>query len=113
MFGDYFHALLARYISLYVQPSDSVVEVDPVSSYLSAHFTEAQTVFLRGETPSVRKESAPANKADYVVLNGILHYERDIQAYLKTLAANCFGSMQANRNLLQQFVAASDKLLQP
>lgn len=85
MFGDYFHALLARYISLYVQPSDSVVEVDPVSSYLSAHFTEAQTVFLRGETPSVRKESAPANKADYVVVNGVLHYERDIQAYLRRL----------------------------
>jgi Glycosyl transferase family 2 len=81
----YFHALLARYISLYVQPSDSVVEVDPISSDLMAHFPQAQTVLLRRETLSTRMESSPAIRADYVILNGILHYERDIQSYLRRL----------------------------
>jgi hypothetical protein len=81
----YFHALLARYISLYVQPSDSVVEVDPISSDLMAHFPQAQTVLLGRETVSASMESFPAIQADYVILNGILHYERDIQSYLRRL----------------------------
>jgi glycosyl transferase family 2 len=82
---DYFYALLARYIGLYVQPSDSLVEVDPISSELSGHFPEAQMVLLRGMTKSAGKDSHPAIKADYVILNGILHYERDIQSYLRRL----------------------------
>ena len=85
MVRSYFYALLARYVSVYVQPSDSVVEMDPMSSDLRSHFPEAQTVFLRGEKSNVQNESLPAIKADYVILNGILHYERDIQSYLRRL----------------------------
>jgi hypothetical protein len=62
-----------------------MIEVDPISSEWSAHFPKAEMVFLRGEIANAPKESSAAIKADYVILSGVLHYERDIQSYLRRL----------------------------
>lgn len=87
----YFYSLLARYIGVYVRPEDTLVEVDAASADLSKHFSHVTTACLRDLTkrsaadePVSGAESAVLN-ADYLLLNGVLHFERDIQTYLKSL----------------------------
>ncbi len=77
----YLYTLLARYLSLYVRPEDSAIDLDPLTSDLR--------VLLPGcgaaRNTAAGTEVLEPIDADYVVLNGTLHYERDIQAYLKVL----------------------------
>jgi hypothetical protein len=73
----YFHALLARYVGLHVRPDDTMADVDPTSDDLARHFPKA--VGTRSVDGVI---DAAAGASDYVVLNGTLHYLRDIQAYL-------------------------------
>ena len=70
----YFYRLLARYISMFVRPDDLLVNVDPASRELDKHLPQCRTL-------SINEMSAEV-EADFVLLNGTLHYERDIQSYL-------------------------------
>jgi len=76
----YFYKSLASYLSLYVRPQDEVVEIGPRSESLRKHFTRYRAVAsaedLTTTDPRVR---------DYVLLNGTIHYERDIQEMLNRL----------------------------
>lgn len=74
----YFYRLLARYIGLFARPGDSLVSVDPPSHELDAHLTHCRTM-------SIDEVTATPLDADFVLLNGTLHYERDIQTYLTRL----------------------------
>lgn len=76
----YFYRLLARYVGLHVLPEDSMVEVDPASEEFRKHFPNGRAYRLNTDAAA---ESIP--NADYYVLNGVLHYERDIQSYLERL----------------------------
>lgn len=73
---DYFYRLLARYIGLYARPGDHTVDLDPLGDDLAPH--------LPGRQVAAADNDAPLD-ADYVLLNGNLHYQRDIQAYLDRL----------------------------
>lgn len=74
----YFYRLLARYISLFARPGDSLISVDPPSRELDAHLPHCRTM-------SIDKITAQPIDADFFLLNGTLHYERDIQTYLTRL----------------------------
>jgi hypothetical protein len=74
----YFYRLLARYIGLFARPGDSLVTLDPPSHELDAHLPQCRTM-------SLDEAGAKPLAADFVLLNGTLHYERDIQAYLTRL----------------------------
>lgn len=74
----YFYQLLARYVRLYVREQDTVAEFDPVAG--SAILPEAQA----GAGPELPE---PGQALDYLVLNGNLHYEPDVQDYLARLRA--------------------------
>ena len=76
----YFYELLARYIGLCVRPQDSVAELDSPSPRLMRHFPQGRQL----TAAELAAMPAPLD-ADYLVLNGVLHYQRDIQGYLESL----------------------------
>jgi hypothetical protein len=77
---EYLYKLLARYLGLYVRPQDSLVAVEPSASPLSRHMPNVVTL-----APSEIESSERLGDTDYVLLNGVLHYERDIQGFLEKL----------------------------
>jgi hypothetical protein len=84
---SYFYRLLANYIGLYVRPEDRMVELDPSSDDLAPHFPTREALpaeaFVATASGGAREGSA--STPDYVLLNGVLHYQRDIQGYLDRL----------------------------
>lgn len=76
----YFYALLARYISLFARPGDSVVSLDPPSQDFNVHMPQCRTL-------SLTEATAQPLAIDFFLLNGTLHYESDIQDYLTRLRA--------------------------
>jgi hypothetical protein len=86
---SYFYRLMAKYIGLYVRPGDRLVELDPSSDDLAPHFPTRETLpaeaFVASASASGRTGDGSASVPDYVLLNGVLHYQRDIQGYLTRL----------------------------
>jgi Glycosyl transferase family 2 len=83
----YFYDALASYLSLYVRPEDMVVEINPLSKGLGERFTNYRSI------PGVEGLKTSAEPTpDYVLLNGALHYERDVQEMLNALHESLYGS---------------------
>ena len=77
----YFYDTLASYLSLYVRPEDVVVEINPLSKGLGERFTNYRA------TPCVEALKTSAEPTpDYILLNGAIHYERDVQEMLNRIA---------------------------
>jgi glycosyl transferase family 2 len=83
----YFYKSLASYLSLYVRPQDEVVEIGPRSDCLGKHFARYRAVSSVEDLTSV--DQPPR---DYALLNGTIHYERDIQEMLNRLRECLDGS---------------------
>lgn len=93
----YFYTLLHTYLSLYIRPQDSVLEIHPRSDGLLKLF-QKNTTFVLPESPSQRCTTSEvlqdfqdieARAPDYIVLNGNIHYLRDIQRFLEKLRTVC------------------------
>lgn len=94
----YFYTLLHKYLSFYIQSGDSVLEIHPQHDLLIRMFQEQRTaVLLQEQTaaafPSIEvipeMEEIKQWKPDYLLLNGNIHYEADIQRFLKDLHVVC------------------------
>jgi GT2 family glycosyltransferase len=83
----YFYNSLASYLSLYIRPENTVVEIAPPGEDLGARFVNYRAV---SSVAALRATQQPA--ADYVLLNGTIHYERDIQGMLDQLGELLEGS---------------------
>ncbi len=83
----YFYNALASYLSLYVRPEDEVVEINPRTEGLGGRFTNYRAISSIA-TLKATHQRAP----DYVLLNGTIHYERDIQEMLNQLQKSLEGS---------------------
>ena len=83
----YFYNSLASYLSLYVRPQDEVVEIGPHSDGLGKHFARYRAVSSVEDLKAVDQPTR-----DYVLLNGTIHYERDIQEMLNRLRECLEGS---------------------
>jgi len=82
----YFYNTLASYLSLYVRPEDEVIEINPRSEGLGRRFANYRAV------ASIATLKTPHQQADYVLLNGTIHYEHDIQEMLNQLQESLEGS---------------------
>jgi len=82
----YFYNTLASYLSLYVRPEDEVIEINPRSEGLGRRFANYRAV------ASIAALKTPHQQADYVLLNGTIHYEHDIQEMLNQLQESLEGS---------------------
>jgi hypothetical protein len=83
----YFYNSLASYLSLYIRPENTVVEIAPRSEGLGARFANYRAV----SSVAALKE-AQQRTPDYLLLNGTIHYERDIQGMLDQLRESLEGS---------------------
>lgn len=79
----YFYRLLSQYIRMYARENDRVVEIDPVSVELAELLGSAET--LTGDQVGSLHD---IESVDYMILNGNLHYEPDVQSYLANLRAS-------------------------
>jgi hypothetical protein len=99
---SYFYALLRRYLSLFILPRNSVVEIDPTTADLVARLPGGAVAFREG-SPShsschgfdhagvreVPLAHVATNRPDYIVISGLLHYERDVQQLLSNVRDLC------------------------
>ena len=84
---DYFNKSLASYLELYVRPQDEVVEIEPRSAGLGEWFSNYRAVSGVAEFKAMER-----GPACYILLNGTIHYERDIQELLNQLQESIEGS---------------------
>lgn len=96
----YFYSLLRKYLSLFILPQNSVVEVDPTSSLLVGAMPQGKVTFRHApEEISLASdfkdgqilplETVFQSRPDYLVISGLIHYERDIQSLLTSLYKMC------------------------
>jgi hypothetical protein len=93
----YFYSLLRRYISLFVLEANSVIEVDPSNSKLVASFPNGKLVFREPQdVPAWASnanvttiEEAKSEHHDFVLISGLVHYDRDIQSLLADVRSIC------------------------
>ena len=76
----YFYDALASYLSLYVRPEDEILEIDPCSADLGRRFSNYKAVASVIELIATARDPAAC-----ILLNGTVHYERDIQEMLTQL----------------------------
>ncbi len=97
---NYFYSLLRKYLSLFILPQNSVVEIDPTSSLLVAAMPQGKVAFRSNsdelalvtnfqESVVLPVESIYGAQPDYLVISGLIHYERDIQGLLSSLHKMC------------------------
>jgi hypothetical protein len=93
----YFYKLLHKYLSVYVRPQNSLLEIHPASDLLIRLFCNLKTAVLLA--PGTRRpdnlealsriEQVRDWNPEYILLNGNIHYEEDIQAFMESLHTVC------------------------
>jgi hypothetical protein len=81
----YFYRCLARYLSLYVRPGDSVYEVNTQSETFRSCFAPQTSGAGPSPSASVSLDALTDCPAEYLLLNGNVHYETDLQALFGNL----------------------------
>jgi hypothetical protein len=93
----YFYKLLAKYLSLYILPRNKVVELDPTTTLLIDRFPDGAIAFRQpGDAkpsfagrPFLSLDAVKQVAPDYLLLNGLMHHERDIQGLLRQIHGVC------------------------
>ena len=82
----YFYKLLVKYFSFHIRESDSFVEINGQGDYLFDNILAADKSKYRivagvesKDDTSKSLQEVLHKQADYLILNGNIHYERDIQ----------------------------------
>lgn len=80
MIKKWFYDLLHRYLSFYIRPDNTVWEINSPTHVLIEKFPEGKPVRIH-EGDNTVTDTPP----DYILLNGNLHYENDIEVFLETV----------------------------
>ncbi len=93
---EYFYRLLFRYLSVFIRPENSVAEISPQSFPISNFFKNSKRLFLdsgsfqeRAPADLTGMEQLSTYDPEYLILNGTVHYERDILSFLQQLHEHC------------------------
>jgi hypothetical protein len=86
----YLYRSLRKYLDLYLRPGDRVVEISARETAVPLDFKGYKSLVFQSparETgePQLNFKALAEFGADYVLLNGHIHYEADIQKFLETL----------------------------
>ena len=97
----YFYKLIYKYISIYIRPEDSLLEVDPVENFINENYQNKDILLTKNQ--DINYEELKSKNFDYILLNGNIHYERDIQDFLLNIKKICntnsiFYSLKENIN---------------
>ena len=87
---NYFYSQLRIYLSLYVRPTDRVVEILAHNGATSLSLESNRTLILACRSGSSADLGDIAKRVfefqpDYVLLHGTVHYERDVQGLIQEL----------------------------
>ena len=84
---NYLYRKLHDYLGLYVRPDDRLVQIDAKGMSDSLRFQNQQLLVIKGGS-----QNTPASferirqfRPDWVLLNGNIHYEMDVQTFLEEL----------------------------
>ncbi|MBA3831343.1 MAG: glycosyltransferase family 2 protein [Chthoniobacterales bacterium] len=93
----YFYSKLREYLDLYIRPDDRIAEIDAKGAQEGLKFQNH--LVLPAAAPDGTKpfEAITAFRPDYVLLNGNIHYEVDIQGFLQDLR---IGMLPATRVII-------------
>ena len=75
----YFYSLLCRYLSLYIQPQDRCWFIGKSDALFEKTFQTVESSFEQGN----------GQELDYIVTNGQVHYEEDVQGMLEKVHRQC------------------------
>ena len=86
----YFYRKLREYLDLYVRPGDRVALISARESATPFKFEGRELLVLQSPSreigqPRLDLKALTGFRADYVLLNGNIHYEADVQDFLGTL----------------------------
>jgi Glycosyl transferase family 2 len=83
----YLRCKLRDYLALYIRPEDSVLEVDLTAENASGRMQRLFRVRPPGQTSTIVPSLSALEgiELNYVVLNGNVHYERDVQDFFELL----------------------------
>jgi hypothetical protein len=82
----YFYSKLQDYLGLYIRPDDRVAEIDAKGSEKRLSFQNHMIVPAQPLSQEAKTfEAIGKFLPDFVLLNGNIHYETDIQVFLKNL----------------------------
>ncbi len=95
----YLYRLLHRQLSVLIRHPDKVVEIDPSSDLLIRQFSNSAVSFrnprpagfVSDECDVIEYDDLAEAQPDFIILNGIIHYERSILALLASVHAHCRG----------------------
>lgn len=91
---EYFYRLMRHYLSLFILPQNTAVEIDPLNPFLGAVLPKGKVAFTgHGDASDatfapdrvVAMEGVKDLHPDYILVSGGVHYERDIQGLLSRL----------------------------
>jgi hypothetical protein len=91
----YFYLLIGKYLSLFIRPDNSVVEIHPQTDLLVRGFKDRSVILNKEGLKSVSTVQSTSfaeikdNPPDYLILNGCVHYEKDIEALFNTIHNSC------------------------
>ena len=95
---NYFYKLLFKYLSLYIFTTDKLVSIFPVTNNLLSQFPQGKVVIddsiIKNCGNGITNERLGINEIktydpDYIMVNGTLHYIRDVQKLLEQLSRQC------------------------
>lgn len=86
----YLYRKLRDYLDLYVRPGDRIAVINAKEAGEPLEFQGQELLALQGSAqengqPQLDLEALASFRPDYVVLNGNIHYESDVQEFLATL----------------------------
>jgi hypothetical protein len=94
---NYFYQLMRKYLSLFILPQNTVVEIDATTCHLAGTLPNWRTTLLRREKLAeniTQDQFVPINQLldhppDYLLISGMIHYERNIQSLLFAIHKLC------------------------
>ena len=86
----YLYRKRREYLDLYVRPGDRIAVVSATNAGEPLEFPGRESLVLQGSTrgvgqPGLNLEALAEFRADYVLLDGNIHYEADVQDFLAAL----------------------------
>lgn len=83
----YFYKLLAKYLRLHILNDSIAFEVNPKTDLLIKNLQckSIKPIYLDAKPNSAHYEKMKNLQAEYIILNGNLHFERDIQVFLENI----------------------------
>ncbi len=87
----YFYKLLGKYLQLHILNDSIAVEINPKTNLLIKNLPckSIQPVYFDTQKKSAHYQKIKDLKAEHIILNGNLHFERDIQMFLEQIHRIC------------------------